>query len=263
VQISGSTALITGATGGIGHAIARELHARGAQLSLTGRRADVLEELATELDARALDADLSEQEDVKRLVEQLGPVDIVIANAALPASGRLETYTPEQIERAIQVNLLAPIALAHALTPAMIARGSGHLVFISSLAGKAATAGAPMYNSTKHALRGFASSLRIDLRSSGVGVSTIFPGFIRDAGMYADANVTLPRGVGTRSPQDVARAVVRAIVKDRGEIDVAPPGLRLGTALSGLAPELAAAAARRMGAEKVALAYEDAQREMR
>jgi short-subunit dehydrogenase len=263
VQISGSNALVTGATGGIGHAIARELHSQGARLVLTGRRTDTLRDLATELDARELPADLSDADDVDRLAEQAGAIDILIANAALPASGRLETYTPEQIGRAVQVNLLAPIALAHALTPAMAERRRGHLVFISSLAGKAATAGAPLYNATKHGLRGFASSLRIDLRASGVGVSTVFPGFIREAGMYADANVTLPRGVGTRSPQDVARAVVRAIVENRGEIDVAPPALRLGTALAGLAPELAAAASRRMGAEEIALEYERAQREMR
>jgi short-subunit dehydrogenase len=263
VKISGSTAQLTGATGGLGQAIARELHSRGARLILTGRRADALDELARELDARTLIADLSQPSDVDRLHRESGDVDVLIANAALPASGRLETYTPAEIGRAVQVNLLAPIALAHAVMPTMVARGRGHLVFISSLSGKAATAGAPLYNATKHGLRGFASSLRIDLRSSGVGVSTVFPGFIRDAGMYADADVKLPRGVGTRSPEDVARAVVRVIVENRGELDVAPPALRIGTTLAGIAPELAAAAARRMGAQEIAFAYEEAQRRMR
>jgi short-subunit dehydrogenase len=263
MRISGSRALVTGASGGLGHAIARELSARGAELVLTGRRSEVLGELGEELQARALSADLSEAREVGRLVDEAGRVDILIANAALPASGRLETYTEREIERALQVNLLAPIALAHALAPAMVARGQGHLVFISSLAGKAATAGAPLYNASKHGLRGFASSLRIDLRASGVGVSTVFPGFIREAGMYADAGVKLPRGVGTRSPRDVARAVVRAIEDNRGEVDVAPRMMRIGTALAGVAPELAARAARHLGAEEVARAYEAAQREMR
>jgi short-subunit dehydrogenase len=263
VQISGSSALLTGATGGIGHAIARELRGQGASLVLSGRGAEVLAGLTEELGARAIAADLSRPEDVERLLDEAGEVDILIANAALPASGRIETYTTGEVDRALQINLAAPIAMAHALIPAMLARGSGHLVFISSLAGKAAAPGAPLYSATKHGLRGFASSLRIDLRAAGIGVSTVFPGFIRDAGMHADARVELPRGVGTRSPQDVARAVVRAIVENRGEIDVAPPALRFGTKLAGLAPELAASASRRLGSDEIGHQYELAQRGMR
>ena len=263
MQISGSSALLTGATGGIGHAIARELHAQGASLVLSGRRAGVLEELTQELGALTIAADLSRPEDVERLLDEAGQVDILIANAALPASGRIETYSSGEIDRALQINLATPIAMAHALIPAMLARGSGHLVFISSLAGKTATPRAPLYSATKHGLRGFASSLRIDLRAGGIGVSTVFPGFIRDAGMHADAQITLPRGVGTRSPEDVARAVVRAIVENRGEIDVAPPALRIGTTLAAIAPELAAGASRRLGSDEIARGYEQAQRAMR
>jgi NADP-dependent 3-hydroxy acid dehydrogenase YdfG len=114
MQISGSTVLLTGATGGIGHAIARELHARGAELILTGRRTEILEPLAAELGARALAIDLSDSSEVERLAVEAGEIDILVANAALPASGRLETYTQEQIDRALDVNLRAPILLAHA-----------------------------------------------------------------------------------------------------------------------------------------------------
>ena len=116
---------------------------------LTGRRTEVLQELATELNARSLAADLSDPAEVERLTEEAGAVDILIANAALPASGRIETYTEKEIERALQTNLAAPIAMAHRLVPAMLARGGGHLVFISSLAGKAATPGAPLYSATE------------------------------------------------------------------------------------------------------------------
>ena len=87
----------------------------------------------------------------------------------------------------LEVNLRAPIALARALAPAMIARGSGHIVFISSLAGKAAAPASSIYSATKFGLRGFALGLREDLRPHGVGVSVVLPGFIRDAGMFADA----------------------------------------------------------------------------
>jgi short-subunit dehydrogenase len=263
MQISGSTVQLTGATGGIGHAIARELHGRGAKLILTGRRTDVLEPLAAELDARALAVDLSDSAEVERLVAEAGEVDILVANAALPAAGRLESFTMAEIDRALDVNLRAPIALAHALAPAMVKRRSGHLLFMSSLSGKSATPGTAIYNATKFGLRGFTSALRADLRPNGVGVSAVFPGFIRDAGMFAEAGVELPSGVGTASPQDVARATVQAIERNRAEIDVAPLPLRAGAAFAGIAPELAARVARRLGSEDIARAMDAGQRAKR
>jgi short-subunit dehydrogenase len=263
MRISGSTVLLTGATGGIGHAIARELHGRGAKLILTGRRTDVLEPLAAELDARALAVDLSDSAEVERLVAEAGEVDILVANAALPAAGRLESFTMAEIDRALDVNLRAPIVLAHALLGAMVARGRGHLLFVSSLQGKAATPGASLYCASKFGMRGFASGLRADLHASGVGVSTVFPGFIRDAGMFADAGVKLPPGVGTRAPEDVARAVVRAIERNRAEIDVAPLALRAGAVFASLAPELAAQGARLLGSDDIAHKVAGRQREKR
>jgi short-subunit dehydrogenase len=251
MEIAGSTVLLTGATGGLGHAIARAMSHEGAQLILTGRRTDVLEPLASELDARALAVDLSDPDEVDRLVAEAGEVDILIANAALPASGMLDSFTMAQIDRALQVNLRAPIALAHALAPQMCKRQRGHLLFMSSLAGKAATPGSSIYNATKFGLRGFASAMRAELRQAGVGVSAVFPGFIREAGMFAEAQVKLPPGVGTRSPADVAAAVVSAIERNRAEVDVAPISLRLGSVISGVAPEMAARVTRRMGAEKI------------
>lgn len=264
MQISGSTVLLTGATGGIGQAIARALHARGGELILTGRRIEVLEPLASELDgARTLAVDLSAPAAVDRLVSDAGEVDILIANAALPASGRIESFTMAEIDRALDVNLRAPIALAHALAPAMIARGEGHLLFMSSLAGKSATPRTAIYNATKFGLRGFASALRADLRAQGVGVSAVFPGFIRDAGMFADAEVSLPTGVGTSSPEDVARAVISAIERNRAEVDVAPLPLRAGATFAGIAPELASKVAGRLGAHDVASQMDAGQRTKR
>jgi len=252
MEISGSTVLLTGATGGLGHAIARALNQRGAGLILTGRRTEVLEPLAAELGARTLAIDLSQPGEVDRLLREAGEVDILVANAALPASGRLDSFSMEEIDRALDVNLRAPIALAHALLPAMVKRGSGHLLFMSSLAGKAATPGTSMYNATKYGLRGFAAALRAELRKDGVGVSAVFPGFIRDAGMFADAGVKLPSGVGTRTPEDVAKAVVTAIERNRGEVDVAPVSMRVGAIFGGIAPEMAANFTRRVGGDKIA-----------
>jgi short-subunit dehydrogenase len=257
--------LVTGASGGIGQAIAHALAARGANLLLSGRRAEALDQVAGAVGGRPVVCDLSSRADVAQLGEIAAEagVGILIANAAVPASGTLEDLTPEQIDKMLEVNLRAPVALSRALIPGMIARRGGHLVFISSLQGKAATPGAPLYLATKFGLRGFALGMREDLRGHGVGVSTVFPGFIRDAGMFAKSGVSLPRGVGTRSPQDVANAVLRAIDEDRAEVDVAPLGLRAGAAIAGLAPSLAADVSRRLGSHDIASAVAETQRDQR
>jgi len=252
MQIAGANTLLTGASGGIGEAIAHELAGVGARLALTGRRGGVLEEQASQLGARAIEADLADAAQVARLAEVAGDVDILIANAGLPAAGRLESFTTEELDRALAVNLRSPIVLAHALLPGMLERGRGQLVFISSIAGKTTTPGDSLYHATKYGLRGFSAGLRQDLHGTGVGSSCIFPGFIRDAGIFADSGVTLPRGVGTRSPEDVARAVREAIEHDRGEVDVAALPQRAGVVIAAFAPDLVAAVVRRTGGTTIA-----------
>jgi short-subunit dehydrogenase len=259
MKVDGSKVLVTGATGGLGHALARGLHARGARLVLTGRRTDALTPLATELGAEAITADLSVRADIERLASSVGDVDVLIANAALPATGHLLELSQGQIDTMLEVNLNAPIALVRALAPAMAARGSGQVVLISSLSGKSASPGSSIYNASKFGLRGFAHAAREDLRRSGVGVSVIMPGFIRDAGMYADAGVKLPPGVGTSSPEQVTAATITAIERNRGEVSVAPFGVRLGANVAAVAPGLAAAAQRRMGSVKIAERFAERQ----
>jgi short-subunit dehydrogenase len=265
VQLAGARALVTGATGGIGGAIARALHDRGAHVLLSGRRADVLEELRSELGERAevVTADLADRDGPRELAEAAGAVDVLVANAALPASGRVEDFEPDQIDRALDVNLRAPVQLTRALLPGMLDRGRGHVVLVSSLSGKAASPRSGIYSATKFGLRGFAAGLREDVESRGVGVSVVFPGFVSGAGFFADSGVRLPRWVGTRTPQQVGDAVVRAIERNRAEVDVAPLGLRLGTRAAGLAPVTAARVQRRLGSERIADALADAQRDKR
>jgi hypothetical protein len=96
-----------------------------------------------------------------------------------------------------------------------------------------------------------------------VGVSVVLPGFIRDAGMFADAGVNLPRGVGTRTPQDVAAGVIRAIDHNRAEVEVAPLGLRLGATFAAVAPGAAATVSRRMGSDRIATRMAEGQRDKR
>jgi short-subunit dehydrogenase len=253
VEIAGSRALITGATGGLGAAIARDLHARGATVVLSGRQTDVLERLRAELGDRAevVPADLSERAAVAALVAQAGRVDVLVANAGLSASGSVTSFEPDQIDRALDVNLRAPVQLARALVPAMKERGFGHLVFISSLSGKVASPGTALYSATKFGMRGFALALREDLDASGVGVTTVFPGFISDAGMFHDSGAKLPFYVGTRKASHVAKAVVRGVEREKLEIDVAPLGLRLPARFAGVAPGLVGAAQRRFGGRDI------------
>jgi len=262
VQLAGASALVTGATGGIGTAIAMALHERGARLALSGRRQDALHDLAERLGERAetIVVDLAERDGPARLAEAAGAVDVLVANAALPASGRVEGFEPEQIDRALDVNLRAPVQLTCALLPGMLERGRGHLVFMSSLSGKAASPRSGVYSATKFGLRGFAAGLREDVEPRGIGVTVVFPGFVSDAGFFADSGVRLPPWVGTRTPEQVAAAVVRGIERDRAEVDVAPLSLRLGTRVAALAPVTIARLQRRLGSERIADALADAQR---
>jgi short-subunit dehydrogenase len=252
MELRGTNVLLTGATGGIGHAIARALHQRGASLILTGRRTEVLEPLAAEVAGRATAVDLGVREELDRLIEEAGDVDVLVANAALPASGDALEFRVDQIDKALDVNLRAPMVLSRVLGERMAARGRGHIVLISSLSGKSGQAGSAIYSATKFGLRGFGQGLRGDLAARGVGVSVVFPGFIRDAGMFHDSGTKLPRGVGTSTPEQVAAGVVRAIEGDKGEVDVAPVGMRAAAAFGGLAPTLSARVAQRLGGDKIA-----------
>jgi short-subunit dehydrogenase len=246
-DLRGARVLVTGANGGLGRAIALALKAEGAELLLTGRRAEPLDAVATEVQGRAIVADLADRRHLDRLLAETGDIDVLVANAALPASGDLGEWQQDQIDRVLEVNLANPIAMTRALLPGFRARGSGHFVYVSSLSGRVASKGASLYSATKFGLRGFAGGLRADVRGSGVGVSVVFPGFVRGAGMFADTGATLPWGVATVSPEAVAAAVVKAIRVDRAEAVVAPLSLRLGAFLGALAPGVSAAVQARVG----------------
>jgi uncharacterized protein len=153
--------------------------------------------------------------------------------------------------------------LARGLIDPMVERGSGHMLFMSSLSGKAGAPGTSVYAATKFGLRGFALALREDLRAAGVGVSVVSPGFVRDAGMYADAGVQLPPWVGTVTPERVARATADAIERNRSEIVVAPLPIRVGAAAAGVAPATAAAVQRYLGAHRIARSFARGQQSKR
>lgn len=249
MQISGSRVMITGASGGLGGAIARELSRRGADIVLTARSAEVLASLASELGGEVVVADLSSRADVERLCAMLDGVDVLVANAGIgdSSSGVLDVGS-EQIDRVIDVNLRAPIVMSTEFARRRTAAGrAGQIVLVGSLSGLAASPETRLYNATKFGLRGFSLSLRQDLAEHGIGVSLVSPGFIHTAGMFADNDIELPRFVRTKGPDDVAAGVVRAIESDPAEVFVAPLELRASATFATVAPGVSEIIQRRLG----------------
>jgi short-subunit dehydrogenase len=257
MELEGKRILLTGATGGLGRAIAEGLAAAGASLALSARRQPELLELARSLPGgeerhQALVSDLAEAGAAQGLIAEAGELDGLVANAAMHGTGRLERLGTDEVKATLRVNLEAPILIAQALIPRLIERGEGQIVLIGSLNGKAATPRSSVYCATKFGLRGFALALREDLLPHGVGVSLVAPGFVRDAGMFHESGARPPAGLGTTTPREVARGVVRAIRENRSEVEVATRRLRIATAVAHRRPELAARVQRRGGADKIA-----------
>jgi short-subunit dehydrogenase len=239
------TVLLTGAPGGLGPNIASHLHAQGASLVLSGRDRANLEALTAALaPARFVVADLSRREEVERLATEAGQVDVLVANAGIPASGELVSFSVEEIDRTLNVNLRSAMVLSRLLVPGMVSRGTGHIVLIASIHGKLPAALVSVYNATKFGLRGFGLALGQELRGTGVGVSVINPTFVREAGMWAETGVTPHPLAGQVTPDQVAGAVIKAIKENRAEIDVAPLSARLAVT----APKLVGSLAGRLGA---------------
>ena len=250
-ELRGKTVLLTGASTGLGPHIARRLHKAGAKFVLSARSEEALKKLADELgDARVVVADLSRAGEPERLAADAGAVDVLVSNAGIPATGRLATFKIEEVDRAIAVNLRAGIVLAKALLPGMLERKSGHMVFMSSIAGKLPSGGTSIYSATKFGIRGFALALREELWGTGVGVSVIGPTFVSEAGMWAVTGLRPNPIAGEVSPAQVADAVWTAITRNRREIDVVPIQLRTVLKLQALTPGVFATTARWLGATR-------------
>lgn len=264
VDLRGKTVLLTGASTGIGPYIARRLHSAGARFVLSARNESALTKLQSELgESRVVVADLSQPGEPQRLAREAGAVDVLVSNAGVPASGRLVTFTIEQLDRAIAVNLRAGIVLARLLAPAMIERKDGHMVFMASVAGKIPASGFTVYNATKFGIRGFALALREELWGTGVGVSAISPTFVSEAGMWAETGLKANPLAAEVPPQRVAEAVHRAITKNKAEIDVMRLPLRASLKVMGVAPGLFMAVARSSGANRQADVAGDRQQNKR
>ena len=186
-DLTGKCALITGATGGIGAAIARALHAAGATVSLSGTRANVLEELAAELGERAhvLPCNLSDAEDVERLVPAaeaaMGQVDILVNNAGITRDNIAMRMKDEEWNQVLEVNLTAGFRLARAVMRGMMKRRHGRIISITSIVGVTGNAGQANYAASKAAMIGMSKALAQELASRSITVNCIAPGFIETA----------------------------------------------------------------------------------
>jgi short-subunit dehydrogenase len=264
-DIGGRAALLTGAAGGIGPDVARELARSGAHVALSGLETEEPELVALRdelrpagVRAEVVLADLTAAEELDTLCERVeaavGPVEILVNNAGTEFTAAYAEYTREEIERMVAVNLTAPLVLTRHAVRRMRALGAGHVVFMSSLAGKLGQPYNHPYSATKAALIALAQSLRAEYANSSIGFSAICPSFVSGGGMFArmeEDGAKAPFMAAAVSADDVARAVVDAIRRDRPEVIVSARSIKPVLTLQVVAPRLAERVLRKTGPDEV------------
>lgn len=230
MQVRGSRVLLTGASRGIGAALARRLHADGATLALVARPSADLERVADDLGATAYPCDLSDRDQVAGLaarVEADGPVDVLVNNAGVSNVGWFADRTHDELDRLMQVNLLAPMHLTRDVLPGMLARGRGHVVNISSMAAVFSPPGLTAYGTSKAGLSHFTSGLRADLRDDPVSLTLVHLGSVTtdmdvEARGYGPLRMLAEQSGGrdVTTMEVFVDKVVDAIHRDRAEVRV-------------------------------------------
>ena len=257
--------LLTGASGGLGGVLARRLADRGAILVLTGRRADRLEKLAAELTSggatvHVVPADLSSPTDIEALLAKVGKdagaIDVLVSNAGVEYYGSYARNDVRELEETITTNLIGPMTLVRAVLPGMLVRGTGRIVLMSSISGKAPNPYGAAYAASKAGLVGLSSSLRTELTGTGVSCSVICPAFVTDVedGMFIriqrEGLPTPPGMVGVAPASRCADSVLRVLRTGEPEIIVSNKPLRLMLAAAILWPSLAERVLTRAGVPK-------------
>ena len=255
----GRTALVTGASRGIGPLIAAQIARDGGHVVLTGRSATDLKVVAAELAAEGADvsfipADLTQPGAAETLVQaverQRGGIDLLVNNAGGDPLREFHAMTIQENLHTLQINLIAPLALSHAVLPGMLCRGHGHIVNISAMAGRVSFPFTEVYAAAKDGLIGFTRVLRADYHARGVSASVVILGAIRGAGqgqrMLDESGM---RASGFMAPaESVARAVEKAVKKDRAELVIMPGPGRLLRAVMDYFPALGPRVNRAAGA---------------
>jgi NADP-dependent 3-hydroxy acid dehydrogenase YdfG len=254
MQPANRRVLVTGASGAIGSATARRLVADGARVVVSGRNLAALSALARELGgppvAEVVVADLRDRYAVDALAQRCRTLDALVLNAGVQAEDDLTGDDPPGlVDEVLDTNLRAPIHLALPFVSHHLATNTpGALVFVGSVAGVVASPGLRLYNATKFGVRGFALSLAQDLHDTPVHCTHLAPGYVRNAGMFANSGAALPPGVRTSTPGEVADAIVSALRRGPTEAFVAPTEVRVAASAAGLLPAVGAALQRRFGA---------------
>ena len=258
-DLNGATVLLTGASGGIGGCIAEELADVGANLILTGRREDALAEVRDRLADRGKKAavvptDLANLDAIPALVEDaeavVGPIDVLVNNAGIETAASFVRFSRDELTSMVDINLTAPMLLTQHVLPAMLQRGRGHVVFVSSGAGRYGPAYQGPYAATKAGLIALTQSLRAEYRGGPVGFSVVCPGFVEGDGMYqrmVDKGFRANRLMGSTTTRRVAKRVVQAIRTDSPEVNDTGRPMRPGIALSVMAPRLTECITARLG----------------
>jgi short-subunit dehydrogenase len=248
-------AVITGASSGIGEATARELAGRGWRCVLLARRAEHLERIASEIGGEWETCDVSDRAQVDevatRVLARHPRISLLVNNAGVPARGSFVEIDPELIERAVRVNYLGSVWCLRAFAPGLRHLPGAHVVNVVSVAGTVALAPAGAYAAAKHAQLAFSRSTAALLRRAGIRVHTVLPGFVETEGFPQRTKLrsrVLRRFV--IEADDVARAIVRAVEKNKGEITIPWFPYRLVTIAQALFPGLVARAAARATAHR-------------
>lgn len=268
---AGKRVLLTGAAGGLGPVIGQAVLARGAVLGVSAMtRAELEGALAVlgptdrvvPLSPGSLTDPAFRAALVTEATARLGGVDILINNAGIEAIGHLERTAPGVIDQSVSVNLGAVMDLTRLVLPGMLARGSGHVVSLASLAGVGTPPYLSIYAGTKAGVIGFTRAIRAEYRGRGVSASAICPGFVRGGGMYQRKQdripVREPRLLGTTTRQRVAGTVIRAVERDLPEPIVNGGPTRLVAALVNAWPGLAGTVSRLAGSTALLRQWADA-----
>ena len=246
--------LLTGASRGIGPFIARKLALEGAILAVSARSSDGLNQTIASLPTpghKAFPVDIRNPEARRTLVQNakdaFGRIDILINNAGVEMEGRFTDLSEEQIAETININFHAPMHFIRLVLPLMVENGYGHIVNISSIGGKRGAPYGALYCGTKAALDRWAEAVRMEVAGDGVNISTIFPGYVTEVGMFARFNMKPPALLGSCNPGQVANAVYRSIIKNKKEIIVNSMPIRPLLSLGQLFPGFADVIVRAFG----------------
>jgi short-subunit dehydrogenase len=244
---NGLTALITGASSGIGRLMALQLAKNGARVALVARRKDELEALAEEIRAQSgeavvLPCDISDRQQAEQAASQaikkLGSVDLLVNNAGYGGQQKFLDWDLDDVEHIMRVNYFGTVYFAKALLPQMLQRDRGWIVFMSSVSGKIASPEKTAYAATKFAMTGFAESLSLELDGTGINVLTVYPGTIDTPFHNSQMRNNMPEKVrdSMKSADGVVEATFDALAKGKREVTY-PGGIAMGYVVKALAPE--------------------------